>query len=86
MSDEMPAKWKIRGLGDLRQPFLDFVFAEINLSSVGGGANVVGGNVFETAMSLTEAGSRFARLAARAMRARTSDSRDCSARESITTS
>jgi hypothetical protein len=43
MSDEMPAKWKIRGLGDLRQPFLDFVFAEINLSSVCGGANVVGG-------------------------------------------
>ena len=49
------------------------------LPGVGGGADVLGGKVFETATRRTAAGSRPARPAARAMRSRTSASRARSA-------
>ena len=53
-----------RGLVHLRQRFLDLVLAEIDLPGIGGGADVVGGKVFETATRRIEAGSRPARPAA----------------------
>ena len=41
MADEMPAQAQIRGLVHLRQRFLDLVLAEIDLTQIGGGADVV---------------------------------------------
>ncbi len=46
MADEMPPQGQIRRLIHFRQRFLHFVFAEIDLPELSGGANIVGGKCF----------------------------------------
>jgi hypothetical protein len=46
VTDEVPAEAEIRGRVHLRQRFLNFVFAEIDLSGARGGAHVIGAEGF----------------------------------------
>ena len=43
MADEVPAERQVGGVGDLAFGFLNLVFAEIDLTGGGGGADVIGG-------------------------------------------
>src|SRR3977135_2898597 len=46
MADKVPPNWKVGGLVDLRKRLLHLVFAEVDLTGVGGGPHVVGGGGF----------------------------------------